>query len=256
MRQCPLIVAHRGGAGLWPENSLFAFQRAIGLHVDFVECDVHLTKDDVPVIIHDPMLERTTTGRGAVRDLTVDDLQGTVRLKDRDGSLMEPGKTVPSLLELALMTRYTGVGLVVEIKTDSRYARYPGIEEKVLEDLRQMELIRLSRIVSFDLETIRRVRDLDQTAQTGGLFSRMGLARMGWTLSEALERLAPLDCALAGLEFPLVDQRAVGECRRLGLGTAAWTVNDPAEMKRLADLGIDILITDRPDLAQTLLNTP
>jgi len=97
------------------------------------------------------------------------------------------------------------------------------------------------------------VRSLHNTVQTGGLFSRKGLLRSRWTLSEALQRLRPLGCALVGLESLLVDERAVEECRLLGLGIAAWTVNDPAEMTRLADLGIDILITDRPDLAQSLL---
>jgi glycerophosphoryl diester phosphodiesterase len=246
-------MAHRGGAGLWPENSLLAYRNALALGVDFLECDVHLTRDGEVAVIHDPTLERTTNGQGRVAEHSLAELR-RVRLRDRHGVLTE--EPVPSLNDLAELVHGQHVGLFVEIKSDQTYSPYRGIEAAVLRILHRYELIPRVRIVSFDLETLRGMRSLHDTVQTGGLFSRKSLFRSGWTLSEALRSLVPLGCTLVGLEFPLLDERAVGECQRLGLGIAAWTVNDPAEMTRLADLGIDILITDRPDLAQTLLNTP
>jgi glycerophosphoryl diester phosphodiesterase len=245
-----MIVAHRGGAGLWPENSLLAYRNAMALGVDFLECDVHLTKDGAVAVIHDPTLERTTNGQGKVATQTLAELS-RVRLRDRSGVLAE--ERIPLLDDLAELVRGQNVGLFVEIKSEQTYSRYPGLEEAVLRILHRDHLIPRVRIVSFDLETLHEVRSLHDTVQTGGLFSTKGLTRSGWTLSEALQCLVPLGCALVGLEFPLVDQRAVEECRRLGLGTAAWTVNDPDEMERLSRLGIDALITDRPDLAQALL---
>ena len=76
------LVAHRGGALLWPENSLIAFARAVELGADSLEFDVHLSRDGEPVIIHDPTLDRTTTGTGPVRMATLAALRA-LRLKDR-----------------------------------------------------------------------------------------------------------------------------------------------------------------------------
>ena len=81
----PLIAAHRGGAALWPENSLLAFGNALGLGVDFVETDVHLTSDGEVVVLHDPKLDRTTTGTGAVAERRLADL-ASVRLRAADGT--------------------------------------------------------------------------------------------------------------------------------------------------------------------------
>src|SRR3989304_8217888 len=81
-----LLAAHRGGAQLWPENSLFAFRNAIALGANFLEFDVHLSRDGQGVVIHDPTLERTTTGTGAVSDRTLAELR-TLRLKDRGGKV-------------------------------------------------------------------------------------------------------------------------------------------------------------------------
>ena len=82
----PLIAAHRGGAGLWPEASLGAFRNAIALSVDFLELDLHLTADGQVVVIHDPTLDRTTTARGAVRGVTRAELAAT-RIRARDAGL-------------------------------------------------------------------------------------------------------------------------------------------------------------------------
>ncbi|MBI2555390.1 MAG: glycerophosphodiester phosphodiesterase family protein [Candidatus Rokubacteria bacterium] len=83
-----LLAAHRGGAQLWPENSLLAFRNAIALGADFLEFDVHLSKDGEVVVIHDPTLDRTTTGSGAVKGRTIAELKA-LRLKDRAGAVTE-----------------------------------------------------------------------------------------------------------------------------------------------------------------------
>src|SRR5258706_505876 len=90
----PLFAAHRSGELLWPENSLLAFRNALALGADFLELDVHLTRDGEVVVIHDPTLDRTTTGTGPVRARTLAELQA-VRLKDREGAVLEEG--IPTL---------------------------------------------------------------------------------------------------------------------------------------------------------------
>ena len=107
-----LLAAHRGGSLLWPENSLLAFRNAIALGADFIEFDVHLSRDGEVVVIHDPTLERTTTGSGPVKDRTVAELKA-VRLKDRAGALTE--ETVPTLDEVAAVAAQGKRRMLLEI---------------------------------------------------------------------------------------------------------------------------------------------
>src|SRR3984893_3007468 len=122
-----LLAAHRGGALLWPENSLLAFRNAVALGADFIEFDVHLSRDGEVVVIHDPTLDRTTNGQGTGRARTVPQPK-VLRLKDRAGVVT--GETVPTLDEVTAVASQAGRRMLLEIKGDARRARYPGIEEK------------------------------------------------------------------------------------------------------------------------------
>ena len=104
-----LLAAHRGGAQLRPENSLLAFRNAIALGADFLEFDVHLARDGEVVVIHDPTLERTTRGAGAVSDRSLGDLKA-LRLKDRDGKVTDEG--VPTLDDAVQLAAPTPVRLL------------------------------------------------------------------------------------------------------------------------------------------------
>src|SRR3972149_10581261 len=122
-----LLAAHRGGAQIGPENSLLAFRNAIALGADFLEFDVHRSKDGEVVVIHDPALERTTTGAGAVSDRTLAELR-TLRLKGKGGKGTE--EVIPTLNEVVGLAAPTPVRFLLEIKVDARGGRYPGFEEK------------------------------------------------------------------------------------------------------------------------------
>ncbi len=112
----PLVAAHRGGAALWPENSLLAFRNAEALGVDFVETDVHLTSDGEVVVLHDPKLDRTTTGVGAVAERRLADL-ASIRLRAADGTPTdEPVPTLAQLLDLLAPSR---VKLLLGVKLDA-----------------------------------------------------------------------------------------------------------------------------------------
>ena len=124
----PLVAAHRGGALLWPENSLTAFRQALALGVDYLETDVHLTADGEVVVLHDPTLDRTTTGSGRVRAARLADLS-SVRLRDRSGGVTQDA--VPTLGQLLDLLAPSAAQLLLEIKVDADRQRYPGIEEKV-----------------------------------------------------------------------------------------------------------------------------
>jgi len=243
-----LFAAHRGGSLLWPENSLLAFRNAGALGADFIEFDVHLSKDGEVIVVHDPTLERTTTGSGPVKDRTVAELKA-LRLKDRTGAVTE--EAVPTLDEVAAVAAQGKRRMLLEIKVDLSRERYPGIEEKVLAILDRHGMAGSTIVMAFEASTWRRVRELRPDIATCALYSARMLERT--SLAEELQTLRSAGVRFIGVEHTAVGAAAVAEAGAAGIGLAAWTVNDPAGMKRQIDAGAAILITDQPDVAKTLL---
>ena len=245
-----LVAAHRGGAALWPENSLLAFRSAIALGVDFLEFDLHLTGDGEVIVLHDPTLERTTTGRGPVGDLKLADL-APVRLRTRDGAATgEPVPTFAAVLDLAAPA---SVGLLPEIKLDAKGRRYPGIEEKVLGLLRARGLFERATVQAFQPETIRRLRELDPKVRTMVLVSRGEVERDRARPAEAVRRARDLGATDLGMNHRLIDADVIAAARAAGIRLSAWTVNEEADLRRMIELGADVVMSDRPDLARRLL---
>lgn len=242
----PLVAAHRGGAWLWPENSLLAFREALALGVDLVETDVHLTADGEVVVIHDPTLDRTTTGQGPVRDARRAEL-APLRLRARDGRPTE--EPIPTLRQLLELLRPTRAGLLLEIKVGPDRRRYPGIEEAVLARLAETGLTARTRVMAFEPETLARVRELDPAVQTVWLVSRRTLEAAGRPAAELVESAGRAGVRHLGLEHRLLDAAVMTAARAAGLTVGAWTVNEEADIRRVVALGADVVITDRPDLA-------
>jgi len=243
-----LLAAHRGGSLLWPENSLLAFRSAIALGVDFIEFDVHLSKDGEVVVIHDPTLDRTTSGSGPVKDRTLAELKA-LRLTDKTGALT--AETVPTLDEVAAVAAKGKRRMLLEIKVDPSRARYPGIEEKVLAILDRHGMAGSTVVMAFEAPTWRRVRELRPDVATCALYSARMLGQT--SLAAELEALRSAGVRFIGVEHTAVDAAAVAQARAAGIGIGAWTVNDAAGMKRQIAAGAAILITDQPDVAKTLL---
>jgi len=246
----PRIAAHRGGALLWPENSLIAFRNALGLGADYVEFDVHLSQDGEVVVIHDPTLDRTTTGTGPVRERTLAELK-TLRLRDRAGAVTE--EQVPTLDEVAATVAAGKRQMLLEIKVDAERRRYPGIEEKVVAVLDRHRMSASTVVMAFERETWRRVRELRPDITVGCLYSPNTLRAMGSTLARELESARDAGVGVVGLHEALVDADTLAAVRRAGMTLGVWTVNEPDALRRFIDLGVGIVITDRLDLARGLL---
>jgi len=244
-----LVAAHRGGAALWPENSLLAFRQALALGVDALEFDLHMTADGEVVVLHDPTLDRTSTGKGPVRELSLADL-ASVRLKARDGTVTdERVSTFAQVLDLAAST---SVELVPEIKIDATGQRYDGIEEKVLALLRSRGLLARATVQAFQRETIRRLRALEPKARTMLLVTRGDVERERTRPAEAVRRASELGATDLGMNHRLIDADVVSAARVAGIRLAAWTVNEEADIRRMIDLGVDMVMSDRPDLVKRL----
>ncbi|MGH7312666.1 MAG: glycerophosphodiester phosphodiesterase [Candidatus Rokuibacteriota bacterium] len=242
----PRVAAHRGGALLWVENSLAAYRKALALGVDYVETDVHLTADGGVVVLHDATLNRTTSGAGAVRETRRDEL-ARLRLRARDGGLTD--EPIPALDELLDVVRPSRAELLLEIKVDERGRRYSGIEERVLALLRAHGLTARTLIMAFEPDTLRRVRELEPAVRTVLLIERGRVQRERVWPAAAVARAVDLGAAAVGFNHRLVDADVAQAARRAGLVLAAWTVNEEADLRRVVGLGVDIVISDRPDLA-------
>ena len=163
-------VAHRGGASLWPENSLTAFRNAMALGAGILELDVHLTADGAVAVIHDPTLERTSSGTGLVAACTAADLK-RARLRGPDGALTDD--RVPTLDEVLALAAPAGVALLVEVKTPGRAVRYErrgdrvtavpgpryeGLEGRVLDLLRAAGVAERTYVMAFNPAVLAEVR--------------------------------------------------------------------------------------------------
>jgi len=243
------LAAHRGGAALWPENSRLAFRNAVGLGADYLEFDVHLSRDGEVVVIHDPTLDRTTTGTGPVKDRTLAELRA-LRLRDRSGAVTD--ETVPTLDEVVTIAKSGGRRLLLEIKVDAGRTRYAGIEERVLAVLDRHGMGAATVIMAFERDTWGRIRALRPDIQAGALYSARSL-QSGSAVVRAIEDAREAGVLFVGLAYPLVTGEAVAAARSAGVTLGAWTVNDPDLMRLVVQRGVSVLITDRPDVGLDVL---
>lgn len=240
----PLVFGHRGAREAAPENTMAAFQEALAMGADGIELDVMLSSDGVPVVCHDASLERTTNGSGSVSQHTLAEL----RALDA-GSHFAPefaGEPIPTLAQV-LDAFGDSLRINIELKTTSR--RDDGLEAEASDLVASRGLTSTVVYSSFNPLSLWRARRYGPRIPRGLLYSAdlpIPL-RLAW--------FAPL----LGLQAvhpsrKMVDAAYMRWARRRGYRVNVWTVNAPDEMDRLLDLDVDMLITDRPDLARELVN--
>ena len=247
------VAAHRGGSLLWPENGLTAFRNALALGADYLELDTHLTADGEVMVIHDPTLDRTTTGRGPVSGVKLAEL-GAVRLRARDGSVTGDG--VPTLAQVLDTLKPSTAQLLLEIKVDADKKPYPEIERKALALVDARGLRERVIVMAFEAPTLKRVRALDSKIRTALLVSKTRVGRGRAGAGDLVKWARDVGATHLGVEYPAVDAALLTAARAAGLQVAAWTANEEADIRRLVDLGVDVVISDRPDLALTLVGRP
>jgi glycerophosphoryl diester phosphodiesterase len=246
----PQVAAHRGGALLWPENSLTAFRGALALGADYLETDVHLTADGEVVVLHDATLDRTTTGSGRVRTARLGDLP-SLRLRDRNGGVTSD--PVPTLGQLLDLLAPSPAQLLLEIKVDADRRRYPEIEEKVLALVNGRGLAGRTVIMGFEAETIRRTRTLQPSIRTAFLVGKGRVDREGVPAREAVRWAREVGATQLGIDHRVLDAGVVEAARAARLEVGAWTVNEERDIKTVIGAGVDLVTSDRPDLALRLL---
>lgn len=241
------VFAHRGGAKLAPENTLAAFDRGLAHGADGLELDVRLSRDGVVVVHHDATVDRTTDGRGAVAELTADELghlDAAVQFGADDGyPFRGRGVGVPRLRDV--LDRYPGVPMIVELKVDT-----PDLATRTLVEIRAARALGHVALGSFKqgvLEAARReAPEIPTGASTDEIRNLLWRSRFWATVRHPPFCMLQVPEVRAGRR--VASPRLVRAAHRASLAVQVWTVDREDDMRRLLGWGVDAIITDRPDV--------
>lgn len=249
MTSKPLILGHRGASAVAPENTLAAFSRAIDDGADGIEFDVRLSRDRVPVVIHDASLKRTGQLDRLVREMSAAELQGidvgSWYNARSEASPSYAGEKLPTLAQVFDLFSTNNGLLYIEMKCDGQEGAALAAEVSKLSGASRMS----DRIVveSFDLSAIAEVKRLDAGIRTAALFE----PRLSRPIS-TVRRLKMVDTATTAgadeiaLHHTLAGPRVVEKARQEGLEVVVWTVDDPRWIARARTLAVKALIANDP----------
>lgn len=246
----PLRVAHRGGAGLAPENTLAAFRQGIAFQADAVELDLHMSQDGALIVAHDPNLKRATGTAGNIHEFTLAQLRQLNAAATYKDKTMEPQR-IPTLQEvLALVRGQAEVQIEIKVRADD--ARYEGIETKVVDAVRQYGMIDDVVVISFDFPTLHDITTLEPRLRTCALFSTSYLSRFGvWRDdAEVAEDIASRGFRCVGAKHTTMTEKLFQAFRARDIQVGVWTVNGEADIQKFAAMGVHFITSDRPDLLQ------
>ena len=222
----PLLGGHRGNPAEHPENTMRSFRSAIAVGCDLIECDVHLSSDGRLVVIHDHTLDRTTNGTGLVKDHTA------AELRKLDAGQGEKIPLLQEVVELALGK----VGLVIEIK-QLPYL-YPGLEEKLLNMLRQLGAVAECAVVSFNHAAIHDLRKLEPKLQLGILEGARPMHPADLLREAGADVYSP--------HWGATDPEVVKEIHAAGGAVGVWPVDDDMAVAWCKYCKPDSIFTNRP----------
>ena len=246
----PRVIAHRGDSRNYPENTLPAFESAVRMGIDVVETDIHLTKDGVLVIWHDPTLERNTDGSGRIEDHTLEELRrfdaGYTFTQDGGKTFPFRGKgvricTLAEALEHCPEQRFN-----IDLKT-----KCPEIVDEFIKVIREHDAV--DRVVgaSFHLSNLKRLRRLAPdflTSITTAEVVPLLFRQKTHTLPKAFKRKIIFQIPMAAGPVKVVTPAFVKAMHQRGAVVMVWTINDEETMRRLFEMGVDSVMTDDPAL--------
>jgi glycerophosphoryl diester phosphodiesterase len=225
----PLVFAHRGGSKLAPENTMSAFDAGLAAGADGLELDVRLSRDGEAVVLHDRLLDRTTRATGPVGDRTAAELAAF---------------DVPSLRDV--LARYSRTRIIIELKE-------PGtaLARTVIEEVHRAQAVERVCLGSFSAGALRAARAIDpQVATSGGRMDvRLALYRSWINLGPGRVPYQAFQVPEISGNTRVVSPRFVKLAHRAGLVVQVWTVDQPDDIGRLLEWGVDGIISDRPDVA-------
>lgn len=249
----PLVIAHQGGDGVWPGDTLFAFEKAVSLGTDVLEMDAHITKDDQIVLMHDEEVDRTTDGTGTIEELTLAELQklDAAYRWSNDGGKTFPyrgqGIRVPTLDEL--FQQFPQMRYVIEIKLTQN-----PIDRPLCDLIRKHQMQDKVLIASFHDAAMQNFRKICPEVATSASrsevrnFVLLGKVFLSAFSAPHYQSIQPPYDPKESMNIPIMTERFIREAHAKNIQVEPWTVNDPVLMKEYIEWGVDGIITDRPDL--------
>lgn len=233
------IFAHRGFSGYYPENTMLAFQKVAEETVaDGIELDIQLTKDGEIVIMHDEKLDRTTNGSGWLKDYTLEELKTLSVGVNVKGFF--PRQTIPTLREYFTWLKTTKLITNIELKTS--VFEYEGIEEKLIAMVKEFGLEDQIWYSSFNHYTIAKIKKLMPEAKCGLLMDT-------WLMNVGAYAASQGAATVNACSFFCCKEGVTADLHAHNVDLQAWTPNDAELMQELVDAGVDVLITNYPDIA-------
>jgi glycerophosphoryl diester phosphodiesterase len=233
------ITAHRGASGQAPENTLASVRAAIEIGADYSEVDVHLTRDEELVLLHDDRVDRTTDGTGYIWDF---DATETMKLDAGSWFSAEyQNETIPTLSEVMQLVKPSRMKLNIEVKFSSSQ---PSSVEKLIALIRVNQFEPRCIITSFDQKTVAQVIRLAPGLKSGLILNQM-----------PLKNHFSFPGRLLSVHHIYITAEIMDLSRTYDKEIHAWTVNEKADMERLARLGVHNIITNFPDRAKQILST-
>ncbi|WOV86648.1 glycerophosphodiester phosphodiesterase family protein [Sporosarcina oncorhynchi] len=228
-----LSIAHRGASGFAPENTRAAFQKGVELKADYLECDIHVSKDGELVIMHDDKVDRTTNGNGLISEYTLEELRdfdaGSYHSEEFAGEMI---MTMNELLE----EFYEQVGLLIELKNPSSY---PGIEEKVVDLLKEYEDLSSIIIQSFDSESMKKIHSMLPDLEVAVLIRPAESLLSPKKLDELTSFASYINFNVSFLNKRMVDNIHTRDSKVL-----VWSKKDKKLVAKAQKYGVDGIISD------------
>lgn len=254
----PQVIAHQGGDGVWPGDTLYAFEKAVEIGADVLEMDAHITKDGHIVLMHDETVDDTTDGTGLIEEMTLAELKGLDAAYDwsKDGGQTFPyrgqGIQVPALAEV--FERFPQMRYVIEIKKSGI-----PVEQPLCDLIRQHNMQDKVLIASFHDAVMQNFRaacpEVATSASRGEVtkFVILGKVFLSGLVAPGYESIQPPFDPAESYNIPIMTRRFIREAHRKNIKVEPWTVDDPDLMRQYIECGVDGIITDRPDLMVELL---
>ncbi len=235
--------AHRGFSGAYPENTMIAFKKAVeDCRCDGIELDVHLTKDDELVIIHDELVDRTTDSTGYILDKTIDEIKEINANYIFDN--LDEIHRIPTLDEYFEYIQDKDIITNIEIKTNLIY--YKDIEEKVINKIKRYNLSNRIILSSFNHTSVILSKNIDKDIECGFLVESRGLKNCGYyTKKLGMEYYHP--------DIKTLTKAVVDECKSLDVGINTWTVNTMKDLLNCINWEVDGIITNYPNIVKKVL---
>jgi glycerophosphoryl diester phosphodiesterase len=249
----PLVIAHQGGDGIWPGDTLYAFEQAVEIGADVLEMDAHITKDGQIVLMHDEEVDRTTDGTGLIEDMTLDELKqldAAYKWSNDDDKTFPYRETriqVPTLEEV--FQRFPQMRYVIEIKLTQN-----PIDRPLCELIRTHNMQDKVMIASFHDAAMQNFRKTCPEIATSASrtevrnFVLLGKAFLSGLLAPQYQSIQPPYDHKESMNIPIMTERFIREAHAKNVKVEPWTVDDPELMKRYIEWGVDGIMTDRPDL--------